>query len=309
MYDAVRGEPLPDLRWSDFVGQTALKERLSLHIQAAVAQERMLDHVLLAGPPGFGKSTLAQIIARELNDPYTALTMPVKPVTMLAHLRQFTGGVLVLDEIHQASPAEQHQLLNLLDFGTFTLANGRRVTVEKLTIVGATTNPEKLIAPLYDRFPIKPAFVDYTDDDMGTIVMLMAEKVGLELDADIAIALGRATGGTPRHARQLVFAARDLACNGRAIVVDDVLAICGVQSDGLTAQHVEYLNVLADQGDQAGLATLSSLLRLHPSTVAEVERLLLKRKLVAIGAGGRELTQAGSTRIRRSPSGPLRRVS
>lgn len=310
MTDPMLGDALRARSWAEFVGQRPLKERLSIHIEAAIADNRMLDHVLLAGPPGFGKTTIAQIIAWEVGDPFASITMPMKPPAFAAFLRTWSGGILLLDEIHRASQAQQEDLLGLLDAGVLRLPNGRQVHVERLTVIGATTEPEKVIAPLYDRFPIKPMFQDYSDEDMGRIVHIMAGKVGLELDGELAVALGRATGGTPRNARQLVFAARDIACAQRPVTLDAILSLCGVERDGLSAQQLQYLRILASLQGQAGLQVLASMLRLHPSTVQELERLLLQRQLIVFGAGGRELTNEGFSRVKAvTPPTRLRRIS
>jgi holliday junction DNA helicase RuvB len=304
------GDTLRALSFDEYVGQEPLKRRLAVHIQAAVADQRMLDHVLLAGPPGYGKTSVAQIIARDLGDPFACLTMPVKPVALASLLRQWGGGILLLDEIHRASASQQEDLLNLLQDGYLQTPSGRRVEVQHLTIIGATTEPDKIIAPLYDRFPIKPTFVDYSDDEMADIVMGMADKVGLELDPAYALALGQASGGIPRNARQLVLATRDLYIStGRDPIIADVLELCGTESDGLSAGHVEYLRHLADLGGHAGLQILATMLRLHPSIVCELERLLVKRQLVMYSSVGRELTELGFRRVARrglQTAGPTR---
>lgn len=302
-----QGDVLQATTWDEFIGQTAMKQRLSTWIGAAVAQHRMLEHVLLAGPPGFGKTTLATIIADSVGDPIEKLIMPMQPVAFAAFLRGFAGGVLLLDEIHACSKSEQEALLGFLDTGTYRLANGRRLHIDHLTIVGATTEPEKLIKPLVDRFPFRPSFADYSDDDMGTIVLSMAEKLGVDLDVDTAITLGQAAGGTPRNARRLVFAARDLTCNGRTASAEAIFDLCDVQPDGLTALHMEYMTQLADLDGIAGLKTLGTMLGQHASVLNDVERLLLKRKLISLQPGGRELTMTGYTRIKRGAQ-PLRRV-
>jgi Holliday junction DNA helicase RuvB len=292
---------------NEYVGQPALKERLAVHIRAAINQGRMLDHVLLAGSPGYGKTSLAQIVADELGDPFASITMPMKPAALASFLRQWPGGVLLIDEIHRASNSQQEDLLSLLEDGVFRTSNGRTIHVPHLTAIGATTEPEELIPPLYDRFVIKPTFEEYNDAEMGLIVTGMGDKLNLDFNAVFALQLGQAAGGTPRNARQLVLAARDLACTGQEVTVEAVLQLCGVEADGLTRDHIQYLETLSEIGGQGGLAVLSSMLRLHPHILQELERLLVHHGLILFGSTGRELTQKGFNRIRKSAP-PLRRV-
>lgn len=301
------GDILRARRLDEYVGQRKLKERLGIHIRAAIAQERMLDHVLLTGSPGYGKTSLAQIIADELGDEFAAITMPMKPAALASFLRQWRGGVLLIDEIHRASDSQQEDLLSLLEDGVFRTSNGRKIVVPHLTVVGATTEPENIIPPLYDRFVIKPTFEEYTDGDMGCIVVSMGNKVDIDFDAETAVRLGQAAGGTPRNARHLVLAARDLATSGEMPTVEDILQLCGTEPDGLTVEHLKYLETLSDLGGQGGLNVLSSMLRLHQRILMELERLLVHHGLILFGTTGRELTQKGFNRIRKSAP-PLRRV-
>jgi Holliday junction DNA helicase RuvB len=295
------GDVMQAASFDDYVGQEPLKRRLSVHIQAALTERRMLDHVFLAGPPGFGKTALARIIAAELGDAFASITLPVKPAALIAFFQRWEGpGVVLLDEIHRATPAQQEDLLNLLQEGYVQTLTAKRIEVPNLTVIGATTEPDKVIQPLYDRFPIKPTFVDYTDEDMAMIVIGMADKIDLDIEPDLALALGQAAGGTPRNARQLVLAFRDLfASLDRNPTAAEILDLCNIEPDGLTAAHVSYLKHLSDLGGHAGLSLLASMLRLHPSIVCNLERLLVGRGLVLYGTQGRELTQAGFRRVSR----------
>jgi Holliday junction DNA helicase RuvB len=271
--------------WDSYIGQTKLKRRLHLHLQSCLDRMERPDHILLVGPPGCGKTSLADLIAEEACMPLEHLFMPVKR-TSLQRLVRFHSGIVFLDEIHAMAPRDQEMLLPLLEDGYIQLESGMRVENHDLTIVAATTEPEKLLAPLYDRFPIKPQFEEYTDEEMGLIIMGMAAKEDLELDKGQAVRLGRATGGVPRLARMIVRAMIDL----NTTKVTDILKLLELTEDGLTSQHSQYLTVLYSAGGTSGLDMLSAHLRLPKTTLVDLERLLVKRNLIEYTPRGRTLT-------------------
>lgn len=287
-------DPLRATDWSDFIGQTHMKERLDVHISAAIQKVQPLPHVLLAGPPGFGKTTLAGIVAKKLDDPFASLTMPMKPAALASFLRQFSGGVLLLDEIHRCSKNQQEDLLDLLLEGYLSMNNGRRIYVKWLTIIAATTEPEKVTPALFDRFRIRPEFDAYEPDEMTEIVYRMAEKIGLRVHDDVISGIAAAAGGVPRNAGNLVQDANDLfLATGKDVTIEDVLRLSRVDPAGFTRTHLDYLAILRTLGGQAGLELVSTMLRRHPSIIREAERLLVERGLVMYGERGRELTSAG----------------
>lgn len=311
--DAVRASEPDALRprtWDQFVGQTDVKDELDVRIAAAIQRQQMLRHVLLIGPPGFGKTSLSSLIAYQLGDEFSSLTMPVKPAVFASHLRQF-AGVLLLDEIHRSSKSQQEDLLTLLEDGYLQLGNGRRINCWGLTVIGATTEPEKIIPPLYDRFPIQPEFVDYSDEEMAKIIQGMARLLKpepLDLSDELCEQLGKASAGTPRNGRSLVFAAQDLTSSGREVTFEAILKMSSTDTDGLNAKHLLLLKTLDGLGGQAGLQVLSSLMRLHPNVITDLERTLVHKGLLMYGDRGRELTALAYRKIRPDAASYRRRV-
>lgn len=288
---------------SEFVGQTALMDRLEIHMAAAIELMEPMPHVLLTGPPGFGKTTLAGIIATTLGEPFEALTMPMKPKAFYEFLYRFDGGIVLLDELHRAPRAQQEDFLTLLEDGYVSTPNGERIAPPWITVVAATTEPEKIIPPIYDRFPCRPTFAPYAPDEVTAIVQGMAIKLDLDIDDELASALGRAAAGTPRNARQLILATRAwIAATGETPSAADVLSLCQVDPDGLTQTHLDYLGCLDRVGGSAGLRTLSTHLRLHDAVLRDLERLLVERRLVTYGDTGRQLTAHGRRKLTPTPT-------
>lgn len=282
---------------AEFVGQEGLINRLTIHANAALAEIRPMEHTLLAGPPGSGKTALAHLIADLLGDELETLIMPVSEQALKGAV---TGhnGVLFLDEAHAASSRQQEALLPLLEFGYIQAKSGYRIEAGFLTIVAATTEPEKIIQPLYDRFKIKPMFEEYTEEEMGLIVRGMAVKANLNISEEDADILGKATGGTPRNGGEFVLSGKALEQDlGRTPSADEILEFCDVDRDGLTRRHYMYLEALEKFGGCRGVKAIANVTRFSDNMCTDLERLLFKLDLITYGNTGRELLSAGYAKV------------
>ena len=287
--------------WDEFVGQERIKAQLEVRMTAALNADRPLDHVLLTARPGFGKTTLANIMAFRLGRAFKPFVAPVSMGQIRTALMEHQDEHLVLfiDEVHLMTKREQEDLLTLLEEG-FMEAGDERIVHDSVTVLAGTTARDKVIPALYDRFPIRPVFADYDDADLGAIVLGMAERLGVDaVDKDLAVELGKATGGTPRNARGLVSAARDVVESGIDLTVEAVLDLAGVTADGLNEEHLKYLSLLAASSTgKLGLNPLSARMALRTTVVEDMERLLLSKGYVELAQGGRLLTEDGRERVR-----------
>jgi|SRR5215510_15933734 len=294
---------LRPLLWDHYIGQRRLKAELQIQIKAAAIEDRLIRHTLLAAPPGVGKTTLAQLIAEEYGCDFTRLVMPLTPKT-LARALQDCIGVLLLDELHRAKPSEQEMLLTVIEDNYFQLSNGRRLAVEGLTIIGATTEPQKIITPLWDRFEAAggvPAFDPYTDEEMALIVLGMAQLREVELSDEAALVYGAAAAATPRVAAKFVNRHAELGLTlGRTPTAEETLESLRMNIDGLNPRHIRYLEVLDALGGTKGVATISKLMRVPASVIEELEILLVTRDYIDFTHSGREITPKGRAAIRRS---------
>lgn len=283
-----------------FVGQTKMKELIVTHIDAARATPGgSFPHLLLLGPPGAGKTTLAGIVADMVGLPLVAISTP--PTNRMALANQLNtlgseGGVLFIDELHEWPKSAQDALLTLLE-GGFLDVGICQFNYPRLTVIAATTEREKIGKPLMQRFPLRPAFEPYDDLQLARIAADMAQARDLELSWNDALVFGLAAGGIPRQVRTFITHAVALAVSRGDGSVAEVLEMAGVFTDGLSVDHLDYLARLKEMGGEAGLATLSNRMRLHESEIRDLERLLLDRGLITLTRSGRMLNPAGYQRL------------
>jgi Holliday junction DNA helicase RuvB len=259
---------------SEFVGQEASKANLRIFIDAARARGEALDHVLLFGPPGLGKTTLAQIVARELGVGFRATSGPVlaKAGDLAAILTNLEPrDVLFIDEIHRLAapveeilyPAMEDYALDLM-IGEGPSARSVRIDLSPFTLVAATTRAGLLATPLRDRFGIPLRLEFYTPEELQRVLIQAARKMGVDLAANGAGEIAARARGTPRVAGRLLRRVRDFAAAEGAQLIDQACAARGlarleVDGAGLDSLDRRYLRALIDNygGGPAGVETLA----------------------------------------------------
>jgi Holliday junction DNA helicase RuvB len=273
--------------FSDFTGQIKLKERLEIAVQAAKKRGEALDHILLSGPPGLGKTTLANIIAKSMGANLKSTSGPTIEKAgdlagLLTNLEQ--GDVLFIDEIHRLQktieeylyPAmEDFKLDIIIDQGPN--ARSVRLNLPRFTLIGATTRSGLLTAPLLTRFPIRERVDYYNAEQLRTIVQRSANLLGIPVESAGSIEIARRSRGTPRIANNLLRRVRDYAqVRGdgsiTAAVADQALAMLEIDQNGLDEMDKRILEavILKFGGGPVGVGSLAVVVGEEPDTIEEV---------------------------------------
>ena len=294
----------------DYIGQTKAKEMLKIYIEAAKARGEALDHLLFYGPPGLGKTTLAGIIANEMNVNMKITSGPAieKPGEMAAILNNLQeGDVLFVDEIHRLNrqveevlyPAMEDYAIDIM-IGKGASARSIRLDLPKFTLVGATTRAGMLTAPLRDRFGVVTRMEYYTVEELKMIILRSAKVLEVGIDENGAYAMARRSRGTPRLANRLLKRVRDIAqvkYDGYITeeVADYALDLLDVDKEGLDQTDRGILLAMIGKfgGGPVGLETLAASIGEDPGTIEDVyEPYLLKNGFIQRTPRGRVVTDA-----------------
>jgi Holliday junction DNA helicase RuvB len=308
----------------DFIGQLQVRENLKVFIAAARARGEPLDHTLFHGPPGLGKTTLSQIVAREMGAGFRATSGPVIAkagdlASLLTNLER--GDVLFIDEIHRLNPAIEEILYPAMEdfqldimIGEGPAARSVRIELPPFTLVGATTRSGLMTTPLRERFGIPLRLEFYTPDELETIVRRAARVLNIELTDDGAAEVARRSRGTPRVANRLLRRVRDFAAVAGVGVIDaaaadQALRRLEVDQLGLDLMDRKYLSCIGATygGGPVGVETLSAALSEQRDVIEDViEPYLMQLGLLMRTPRGRVLAEGGWRHIGLKMPGDVR---
>ena len=303
----------------EFIGQPQVQKNLFTFISAASTRREPMDHALLFGPPGLGKTTLAQIISFELGVGFRSTSGPIinkagDLAALLTNLRP--KDVLFIDEIHRLSPNIEEILYPAMEdlqldliIGEGPSARTIKIDLPPFTLVGATTRSGLLTTPLRDRFGIQIRMEFYSSEDLVKILLKLAQKLQLNLEESGAYEIAKRSRGTPRIAGRLLRRVRDIFSISKSKIIDknfadNALTQLDVDRSGLDAIDRKYLNVIIEkfQGGPVGLDTLSAILSEQKDMIEEViEPYLLQRGLIQRSSRGRFVSASGWRHLGLSP--------